>query len=710
MEVLLQSIQEYAKEEQEIIIKAYQLSKEAHNGQKRRSGEEYFIHPYAVAQMIIHLKLDAATIAAAFLHDVIEDTAVTDEQIIETFGTEIHSLVKSVTKLDKLQFQSQEEEEAENFRKIFVAMAKDIRVIIIKLADRLHNMQTLEFLSKERQIAIAKETREIYAPIAGRLGMQEIKCQLEDLSFKYLENDAFLEVKNSVAQKLQTRTNFVNSIVLEIENILKESNITAEVFGRPKHFASIYKKMQQQNKSIEEIYDLIAVRVIVENIDTCYEVLGKIHKQWKPIPGRIKDYIAMPKQNLYQSLHTTIMTNFGQCVEIQIRTQQMNMIAEFGVAAHWLYKENKVDTSAFTERLSWIREIMDWEGGIKNSKDFLELLKTELYDSEILVFTPQGKVISLPQKATPIDFAYSIHSEVGNHCTGAKVNGKILPLSSTLKTGDVVEILTSTTSKGPSWDWLRLAQSPRTKAKIKQFFKREMKEENVKLGKSILTNEAKKRGYALADLLTEKNFEKIHDKLNVATVEELYASIGYGAIAYTQVLFKLINLYKLEKPIMPTCTTTKKSKNDGGIVVQGMTGLLTHLARCCNPIPNEEIVGVVRRGRGVVIHRANCQNIQECKESEKLLQASWSNVQKTEFITNIFVETQDMMEGLNIATAILKDMRLRLAGVNSRTLKNTHILLELSIALSNRDELENVIKKLQKNQQLLAVYREGNIK
>ncbi len=704
-QALQQKIQEYTAEEQKIILKAYQVAKEAHAGQKRRSGEEYFIHPYAVAESLIALHLDASTIAAAFLHDVIEDTAVTKENIIKMFGDEIFQLVQSVTKLDKIEFQSKEEEDAENFRKLFVAMAKDIRVIIIKLADRLHNMQTLDYLSRERQIAISKETQEIYAPIAGRLGMQQMKSQLEDLSFKYLDNAAFLEVRNGIAQKLQTRTAIVDSIVQEIEKILKESDIQAEVFGRPKHFASIYKKMQEQHKSIDEIYDLIAVRVLVATIDNCYEVLGKIHKQWKPIPGRIKDYIAMPKKNLYQSLHTTVMTNYGQTVEIQIRTYEMNIVAEFGVAAHWLYKEKRVDSSAFTERLSWIREIMDWEGSIKDSKDFLQLLKTELYDSEILVFTPQGKVISLPHNATPIDFAYSIHSEVGNHCIGAKINEKIVPLHSKLKTGDVIEILTSPTSKGPSWDWLRFAQVSRTKAKIKQFFKREMKEENVKVGRSILMIEAKKRGYILTDLLTEESFQKVNEKLNLSNIEELYASIGYGAIRYTQVLFKLINLYKLKQPNLTHWTNSTKEKNGSGILVQGMSGLLTHLAGCCNPLPGEKIVGIVRRERGIVIHRIDCCNVQMYTGENKLLEASWAKEQNIDFIATIFMETKDMMEGLNIVTLVLKEMRLKLSGVNSRKLKSGNILLEVSVHLQNKDNLENLMKQLEKNQQLLAVYR-----
>ena len=485
MNTVLQMIYDnYAGADRALLVRAYHYAEEAHSGQKRASGEAYFIHPCAVAQILMELGLDSATVAAAFLHDVIEDTPVTEEDIAAEFGEEILELVSGVTKLDKIVFKSREEEEAENFRKIFVAMAKDIRVIIIKLADRLHNMRSLNFLSKERQMKMAQETLDIYTPLAGRLGISQIKCELEDLCLKYLEPEAYEFLVENIHQKLYERHNFVDFVVKEIKNILTDSKIEGEVFGRPKHFYSIYKKMKTQNKTLDQIYDLTAVRVIVGTVDECYEVLGKIHKRWKPIPGRIKDYIATPKANMYQSLHTTVVTNFGQPFEIQIRTYEMHKTAEFGIAAHWKYKEKRADDSAFTERLSWIREVLDWEGGVKDSKDFMSSLKTELYSNELLVFTPKGKVISLPKDATPIDFAYAIHSEIGNRCVGARVNSKMVPLNTTLQTGDVVEIVTSSNSKGPSWDWLKIVKSSSARAKIKQFFKREMKDENVKIGKS----------------------------------------------------------------------------------------------------------------------------------------------------------------------------------------------------------------------------------
>ena len=476
MEAILMKIYEYyTGEERNMLLHAYDYAKAAHANQKRASGEPYFIHPCAVAEILVDLGLDPATIAAALLHDVIEDTPVTEEDIRREFGEEVLSLVAGVTKLDKIVFKSQEEEEAENFRKLFIAMAKDIRVIIIKLADRLHNMRSLNFLSKERQQRMARETLDIYTPIAGRLGISQVKCELEDLCLKYLDPEAFEYLVENIHQKLEERNRFVDYVVEEIKKILVECNIHGEVFGRPKHFYSIYKKMTTKNKTLDQIYDLTAVRVIVGTVDECYEVFGKIHKEWKPVPGRIKDYIATPKPNLYQSLHTTVVTNFGQPFEIQIRTEEMHRTAEYGIAAHWKYKEQTTEETTLDQRISWIREMMELQGGLKDSKEFMDTVKGSLFSSELLVFTPQGKVISLPNDATPVDFAYAIHSEVGNHCTGAKVNGKIVPLNSTLELGDVVEIITSPNSKGPSRDWLKFIKSTSAKAKIKSFYKREMR-------------------------------------------------------------------------------------------------------------------------------------------------------------------------------------------------------------------------------------------
>ena len=695
----------YTGADREMLIRAYHYAEQAHSGQKRASGEAYFIHPCAVAKILMELGLDSATVAAAFLHDVIEDTPVTEEDIRTNFGEEILELVSGVTKLDKIVFKSREEEEAENFRKIFVAMAKDIRVIIIKLADRLHNMRSLNFLSKERQVKMAQETLDIYTPLAGRLGISQIKCELEDLCLKYLEPEAYEFLVENIHQKLYERHNFVDFVVKEIKNILDESKIEGEVFGRPKHFYSIYKKMKAQNKTLDQIYDLTAVRVIVNTVDECYEVFGKIHKRWKPIPGRIKDYIATPKANMYQSLHTTVVTNFGQPFEIQIRTFEMHRTAEFGIAAHWKYKEKKSEDSAFTERLSWIREVLDWEGGLKDSKDFMQSLKTELYSNELLVFTPKGKVISLPKDATPIDFAYAIHSEIGNRCVGARVNSKIVPLNSTLQTGDVVEIITSSNSKGPSWDWLKIVKSSSARAKIKQFFKREMKEENIKIGKSMLEAEAKHRGYNLSDILTEESFAKISEKFSFFSQDEMFASVGYGAITVNQVLFKLIDFYRKEIPKKPVYHGGGENEA-GGVIVKGMSGLLTRFAGCCNPVPGDEIVGFVSRGRGVVIHRADCPNIKNLGAEEgRILPAEWTATSGGRFIAGIVIKAKDQGVALSVLTSVVSDLRLMITGVNSRFDKNKDAVIEANVRLNGKEDIDLLIKKIRSDERITEVYR-----
>ena len=704
-DVLQMIYDNYTGSERETLVRAYRYAEEAHSGQKRASGEAYFIHPCAVAKILMELGLDCATVAAAFLHDVIEDTPVTEEDIRREFGDEILRLVSGVTKLDKIVFKSREEEEAENFRKIFVAMAKDIRVIIIKLADRLHNMRSLNFLSKERQLKMAQETLDIYTPLAGRLGISQIKCELEDLCLKYLDPEAYEFLVENIHQKLYERHNFVDFVVKEIKNILDESKIEGEVFGRPKHFYSIYKKMKTQNKTLDQIYDLTAVRVIVGTVDECYEVFGKIHKRWKPIPGRIKDYIATPKANMYQSLHTTVVTNFGQPFEIQIRTFEMHRTAEFGIAAHWKYKEKRAEDSSFTERLSWIREVLDWEGGLKDSKDFMQSLKTELYSNELLVFTPKGKVISLPKDATPIDFAYAIHSEIGNRCVGARVNSKIVPLNSTLQTGDVVEIITSSNSKGPSWDWLKIVKSSSARAKIKQFFKREMKDENVKIGRSMLEAEAKHRGYNLSDILTEESFAKVSEKFSFFSQDEMFASVGYGAITVNQVLFKLIDFYKKEIPKKPVYHGD--AADSSGVIVKGMSGLLTRFAGCCNPVPGDNIVGFVSRGRGVVIHRADCPNIKNLEaEQGRILPAEWAETQGGgHFVAGIIIKAKDQGVALSVLTGVVSDMRLMITAVNSRFDKNKDAVIEANIRLNGKEDIDLLIRKLLSDERIVEVYR-----
>lgn len=703
--VLIKINQIYSESDKDLLSKAYHYAEQMHQNQKRASGEPYFTHPCAVAEILIDLGLDAPTVAAAFLHDVIEDTSATDDDILKLFGKEILTLVDGVTKLDKIHYKSHEEEDAENFRKIFVAMANDVRVIIIKLADRLHNMRSLNFLSNERRQRIAKETLEIFTPLAGRLGISQIKCELEDLCLKYLDPEAYEYLVSNINLKLQERKDLINSVVEELKKILDESEIKGEVFGRPKHFYSIYKKMKNQGKTLDQIYDLSAVRVIVNSIDECYEILGKIHKQWKPVPGRIKDYIATPKRNFYQSLHTTVVTNFGQVFEIQIRTLEMHKMAEYGIAAHWKYKENKTSENNFDQRLSWIRDVMDWQGSLNDSKEFVDSLKNDLYSGELLVFTPHGKVISLPPDATPVDFAYQIHSEVGNKCVGAKVNSKIVPLNSTLHTGDVVEIITSN-SKGPSWDWLKFVKSGSARAKIRQFFKHEMKEENVKIGKSMLEAEAKRRGYNLADLLTEESFNKLSEKLSFSSVNEMLASVGYGAVSVNQVIYKLIDYYRREIPKTTDVAEADKIRNtpSGSVTVKGMSGLLVRFAHCCNPVPGDPIVGFVSRGRGVIVHCKNCSNIADY-DPDRLQPVQWTGDMEKGFVAGIKIIATDDYGVVAFITAEIATLKLSMTQINGRLNKDKQAIFEINVKLNKSSDIDLLINHLKKDKRIIEVYR-----
>ncbi len=710
MKTVLDKISDnYPESDKELLFAAYRYAEEMHEGQKRASGEPYFVHPCAVAEILIDLGMDTASVAAAFLHDVIEDTAATAEDIRTRFGTEILTLVDGVTKLDKISFRTHEDEDAENFRKIFVAMANDVRVIIIKLADRLHNMRSLNFLSNERQQRIAKETLDIFTPLAGRLGISQIKCELEDLCLKYLDPEAYEFLVVNIHQKLEERRSFVDFVVTELKAILEESGIDGEVFGRPKHFYSIYRKMKNQGKSLDQIYDLSAVRVIVGSMENCYEVLGKIHKKWKPVPGRIKDYIATPKRNLYQSLHTTVVTNFGQIFEIQIRTQEMHKMAEYGIAAHWKYKEQKSAESNFDQRLTWIRDVMDWQGSLNDSKEFVDSLKNDLYSNELLVFTPHGKVISLPLEATPVDFAYAIHSEVGNKCVGAKVNNRIVPLNSVLHTGDVVEILTSASAKGPSWDWFKYVKSGSARAKMRQFFKREMKEENIKTGKVMLEAEAKRKGYNLGDILTEESFKKLSNKLVFSSVNEMMASVGYGAVSVNQVIFKLIDYYKKEipKPVENSDAEKLKYTPSGSVSIKGMNGLLVRFAHCCNPVPGDEIVGFVSRGRGVIVHRKDCTNFKN-DHAERLQPAQWTGIGDSDFIAGIKIIATDDSGVVAFITTEISLMKLNMTQINGRINKDKQAEFDIRVKLNKRSDIDLLVGRLKKDKRIIDVFRTSN--
>ena len=702
----------YSEEEYNTLKKAYYFAKEAHANQKRASGEEYFTHPCAVASILVDLGLDSATICASFLHDVIEDTQVSSGDIQKEFGEEVLNLVLGVTKLDKIEFKSTEEKQAENFKKIFVSMAKDIRVIIIKLADRLHNMRSLNFVSYERQQRVSHETIEIYAPLAGRLGISQIKCELEDLCLKYIDPEAYEFLSVNIKSKIHERREFVSAVVNELQEVMKESGICGEVYGRPKHFYSIYKKMKNQGKSLEQIYDLTAVRAIVKTVDNCYELLGKIHKKWKPIPGRIKDYIATPKPNMYQGLHTTVVTNFGQIFEIQIRTEQMHKVAEYGIAAHWKYKEGKEDSGEFEERLSWIREVMEWQGGIKDSQEFIESIKGDIYNSEVLVFTPNGEVVSLPKGSTPIDFAYRIHTEVGHKCTGAKINGKMVTLNTVLEVGDMVEVITSKSSKGPSWDWLKIAKSSGAKAKIRSFFKRNMVEENIKIGKTMLEAEAKNKGYSLAELINPISLESITLKFNFVGEDEMYAAVGVGAITVGQILSRLIDTYKKSNPTKESkeksqeLTLRKTAREE--VVVNGMTGMLVRFAGCCNPVPGDKIIGFVSKGRGVTVHRHNCPNMKN-EDPNRFLTVEWTGKGGSGFFASLKVTFDERGSMLNIISGYCMQLGLFITAINGRIDNKLHLgVIEFTVKINKADDVDDLIKKIKSEKGVVDVFRTVN--
>ena len=690
----------------ELLNRALDYATEMHANQFRESGEPYITHPIAVAGILFDLGLDCSTLAAALLHDCVEDTAATDEEIRKLFGDEIAELVAGVTKLDKIKFKSKEEEQAENFRRMFFAMAKDIRVIIIKLADRLHNMRTISSLSAERQHAMAQETLEIFAPLASRLGLSYLKCELEDLCLKVLEPAIYDSLVNEVALKRAERQELVNRICSRLTALLEELNIKGEVSGRPKHFYSIYKKMKNNNRTFDQIYDLTAVRVIVENVKDCYEVLGMIHTMWKPIPGRFKDYIAVPKPNNYQSLHTTVMTTFGMPFEIQIRTYEMHKIAEYGIAAHWKYKENRGSANELDEKLEWLRGVMDVQSENSSPQEFYESLKFDLYSGQVFVFTPKGDVVTLAEGATPVDFAYNVHSAIGNKCIGAKINGKIVPLETKLNTGDYVEIITSSSAKGPSRDWLRFVKTSQAKSKIKAFFKKELKEDNIRRGKEMLEKEAKIRGYVLGNLMVPKWLDVIMQRYSISSVDDLYASVGYGGFTVNQILSKLIDFYKKEERArIPVKTPgVVRSMSSGSVIVKGHDDLLVRISKCCNPVPGDDIVGFISRGRGVAIHRKNCPNLKNI-EDFRLIEAHWANDNPAPFAVAMQIEARNASGLLAKVTMFISEMKLTITNMNARVDKAGNAIINLSVTVNNISEFDTLVNKIQSIPDVEKVFR-----
>ena len=713
MEQLLEKFRTQYPNNYELLEKAYYYAKNAHEGQKRASGEEYFIHPVAVATILADLNMDEATVCAALLHDVVEDTPCTEEDLKREFGEEITRLVQGVTKLDKIEFKSKEEEQAENFRKMFFAMAKDIRVLFIKLADRLHNMRSLKFLPENRQQAMARETLDIYAPLAGRLGISQIKCELDDLSLRYLDPEAFKSIAEKLNLRLSERRDFVNNLVKEIKDEIAKYGIEAEVFGRPKHIYSIYKKMKTKNLSFEQLYDLFAVRVIVDDEKDCYNVLGIIHNKWTPVPKRVKDYISAPKQNNYQSLHTTVMTSIGMPFEIQIRTKEMHRVAEYGIASHWKYKEGRSEDSDLDNKLQWLRRALEMESDFKDSKEFMDTLKTDLYSSEAVVFTPKGDVISLPAGSTPIDFAYTIHSAIGNKCVGAKVNSKMVPITTELTTGDIVEIITSPNAKGPSRDWLKFVKTTAARAKIHSFFKKEMKEENIKKGREMLEEEAKRRGYALHQLMVPKWLDVVMQRYNITSVDDLYASVGYGGFTTNQILFKLIDFYKQEQEIKnPEIAVQKQNPsnrtNTQGILIKGYDDFLVRLARCCNPVPGDPIIGYITRGRGVVVHRKDCPNMKNAEEN-RCIQADWANKSaQGHYEVSMQIEAADTTGIIAEITTLISSLKFSITSFNARLSKAGKAIINLSVQITSPEDLELIMKKIEGHPDVEKVFRTTN--
>lgn len=704
-----------------VVVKAYNYAEMAHsNAQTRFSGERYFIHPYNVAMILADLHVDVQTIAAGLLHDVVEDTGITLNDIKKEFGDEIANMVDGVTKLSKVKYRNKEERQAESLRKMIIAMSKDIRVVIIKLADRLHNIRTLQYMPEEKQYQKAMETIEIYAPIANRLGIASIKWELEDLSLKYIDPEGYEDLLKKVQEKSEKRKDYISNIVGIISEKLKESGMEADIKGRPKSLYSIYKKMYYKNRSFEQIYDMIAIRIIVDSIKDCYGALGIVHTLWKPVPGRFKDYIAMPKPNMYQSIHTTVIGPYGEPFEIQIRTLEMHRTAEYGIAAHWKYKEGIDEATNYEEKLNWLRQMLEWQQETNDPQEFMEALKIDLYADEVFVFTPKGEVVNLPSGSTPIDFAYRVHSAVGNKCVGAKVNGRIVPIDTKLKTGDQIEILTSQSSAGPSRDWLKIAASSQAKSKIRKFFKEKDKDFNVDKGKELIEREIKKQGYQVADLLKDEWIKQVADKYHMFTINNLYAAVGSGGITDNQIVnrLKLIYLEKnkdkieLEKIENLEKSPQQKSlqrveKHASGVIIKGIDNVKVRFSKCCNPVPGDAIVGYITRGRGVSVHRSDCTNIHDLTDSEdqRFIDVEWDTKEKATFISELQIKALDRPKLLQDLTMLYAEAKLNAVSLNLRINKEKIAIVDIGFEINESKQVEDLIKKIKKLSGVLEVYR-----
>lgn len=699
------------------VTKAYNLAEEAHKDQRRVSGEPYILHPLAVAQILADMKIDTTTITASLLHDVVEDTSYTLEDIKKMFGKEVAFLVDGVTKLSRLNYRTKEDQQLNSMRKMFLAMAKDVRVVVIKLADRLHNMRTLRYMRSDKQKRIAQETLEIFAPLAHRLGIFNIKWELEDLSFRYLEPDKYYDLVDQMKQKRHVREEIVNEAIDVLKKALDEAHIHCEINGRPKHFYSIYKKMKKDNRDLSQVYDLFAIRVIVDDVKDCYGVLGIVHSLWKPLPYRFKDYIAMPKPNNYQSLHTTVIGTRGQPVEIQIRTWEMHRIAEYGVAAHWRYKEGNqtANKDAFDEKMGWLRNLLEWQD-TSNPKEFVNALKLDAFSDEVFVFSPRGDVIDLPQGSIPIDFAYRIHTDVGHRCVGAKINGKIVPLDYKLKNGDIVEIITSKVGK-PSLDWLNIVGSSESRSKIRSWFKKENREENITKGLDALERECKRLGHDWKALNVGGRLGRVAKQMNAGSEDDLVAAVGYGGFAVNTVLIKLLELHKkdLQKQEEKTNSlaaleklkTKKPVKHNGtGILVKGEPGLLVRLAKCCSPVPGDPIIGFITRGRGVSVHRADCPNVTHGQNDvDRLIDVEWDYDGNERFEVNMEIVAYDRTGIMAEIMATLAEMKISILSVNAKTSDTKNVTIHMGISIKDLAQFEFVATKIRRLKDVYAVER-----
>ena len=700
------------------VLKAFELADKAHEGQFRASGEPYIMHPLAVADILAHLQIDHITLMAALMHDVVEDTSYSKEDLEEMFGSEVAFLVDGVTKLNQFQYETKEDRQMENYRKMILAMAKDVRVVVIKLGDRLHNMRTLKHMRSDKQKRIAKETLEIFAPLAHRLGIFNVKWELEDLSFRYLEPEKYYDLVDQMKQKRQVREDIVNDTMSQLTKALGEAHIKADIKGRPKHFYSIYKKMKKDNRDLSQIYDLLAVRVIVDSIPDCYAVLGIAHSLWKPLPYRFKDYISMPKSNMYQSLHTTVIGTMGQPVEIQIRTWEMHRVSEYGVAAHWRYKEgNKNGDKEFDQKVAWLRQVLEWQD-TSNPTELVNALKLDVFSGEVFVFTPKGDVVKLPIGSVPLDFAYRVHTDVGHRCVGAKVNGKIVPLDYTLQNGDIVDIITSKTSK-PSLDWLNIVGSSESKSKIRNWFKRENKAENIEKGLEALEKEAKRLNYTWKELIADNRLQQVTKQLKAGTEEEMFAACGYGGIPVSTVLLRLIELYKKSKEAEESKRSTeqileklkshgqKKTKNGTGVLVKGEAGVMVRMAKCCNPVPGDDIIGYITRGRGVSVHRSDCCSLGHTPEDlERMIEVAWDGASSESFHVGIDIQAYDRAGILMEVMAVLSELKITITNINAKVQEDTkNVSINVTVDIRDISQLDFVMTKLRRIREVYTVQR-----